>query len=130
MSQDVCELDNFVPTDKKNCTVIALAITADIPYDKAHRIAKDAGRQDNRGFRSEKLIKYYNTKFGRNQFRKVKRKPITVQKFIKTHPQGRYYVRRKGHAYAIINGMVFDRQDPKPLERIKEAWKFVGNERK
>lgn len=120
-------ITNYDTKHKRNCTVVALAAATGLPYDEAHKIAEKAGRLFNKGFRSEKLIKYFNTKHGRNQFRKVKRTAITVQKFCKKYPKGSYYVRKKGHAYAIINGTVVDRSRPKALERILEAWQFVGD---
>ena len=124
--QPMIQIDNYVSSHRRNCTVIALAAVTGLPYDQAHTIAKKAGRKDDRGFQSSKLIKYFNTKFGRNQFRKIKRSTITVQKFCKKYPEGRYFVRKRGHAYAIIDGCVWDKSDPKPLERIVEAWKFIG----
>jgi hypothetical protein len=116
-----------VNSHKRNCTVLALAHVANIAYLEAFEIAKQAGRQDNKGFKSEKLIAFANKKFGKGHFKKIKRTTITVQKFCKKYSQGRYYVRKKGHAYAIIDGVVYDRTSPKPLERILEAWKFTGN---
>ena len=120
-------LDKQARSYKRNCTVIALASVTGLPYEEAHSIAKEAGREDNRGFQSSKLIKHFNLKFGRKQFRKIKRSTITVQKFCKKYPEGHYFVRKRGHAYAVINGSVWDRVDPKPRERILEAWKFIGN---
>lgn len=121
------ELVNYKP-ERRNCTVIALAASAGIPYDIAHRIAEQAGRQKNRGFVSSKLLKYYNKHVGKTAFRKSKRSPITVQKFCKRYPTGRYFVRKRGHAFAIVDGVVYDKNEPKPLERICEAWKFQNNE--
>lgn len=118
---------NYNSKHKRNCTVVALAATTGLPYDEAHRIAEKAGRLLNKGFRSEKLIKYFNAKHGRNQFRKVKRTTITLQKFCKKYPRGSFYVRKKGHAYAVIDGVVVDCTRPKSLERIKEAWRFIGD---
>lgn len=112
---------------RRNCTVIALAYSANIPYDEAFELAKQAGRKDNKGFNSKKLIAFANKKLGRSCFRKAKRSTITVQKFCKKYPTGRYYVRKRGHAYAIIDGVVYDKEKPKPLERIVEAWKFIGD---
>lgn len=114
-----CKLDR-----KRNCTVRALATSANLPYEEAYQIAKEAGRKDNTGFKSAKLLKYYNKKVGSTAFRKVKRSAITVQKFCRVFPLGSYYVRKKGHAYAIVNGVVYDTQSPKPRERILEAWKY------
>lgn len=120
-------LDNYNTKHKRNCTVVALAAAAGLPYDEAHNIAEKAGRLANKGFRSAKLLKYFNSLYEQSQFRKIKRTSITVQKFCQKYPQGRYYVRKKKHAYAIIDGTIIDRSRPKALERILEAWQFVGD---
>lgn len=120
-------VDNYNVFHKRNCTVVALAATAGLPYDVAHSIAEAAGRKKNRGFNSAKLLKYFNKKRGSTQFKKVKRSTITVQKFCKNYPTGRYYVRKRGHAYAVVDGIVVDQTKPKPRERILEAWKYVGD---
>lgn len=120
-------LDNYVSSHKKNCTVIALATTANIPYDVAYQIAKEAGRPDNKGFQSCKLIKYFNKKCAPNRFRKFKRSSITVQKFCKKYPVGRFFVRKRGHAYAVVDGVAIDKSNIKPLERIVEAWLFISD---
>lgn len=120
-------VDNYNTLHKRNCTVVALAATAGLPYDIAHSIAEAAGRKKNRGFNSAKLLKFFNKKQGSTQFKKVKRSTITVQKFCKNYSTGRYFVRKRGHAYAVVDGIVIDRTKPKPRERILEAWKFVGD---
>ena len=113
---------------KRNCTVVALAAAANIPYMDAYKIAEAAGRKRNRGFNSSKLIKFFNKKQGATLFRKVKRSPITAQKFCKNYAEGSYYVRKRGHAYAVIDGIVIDTIAPKPRERILEAWKYMGED--
>ena len=119
-------VDNYNTLHKRNCTVVALAATAGLPYDVAHSIAEAAGRKKNRGFNSAKLLKFFNKKQGSTQFKKVKRSTITVQKFCKNYSVGRYYVRKRGHAYAVVDGIVVDQTKPKPRERILEAWQFIG----
>ena len=112
---------------KKNCTVLALAYSVNISYQEAFELAKQAGRKDNKGFHSKKLIAYANKTLKGSRFYKIKRSPITVQKFCKKYPHGSYYVRKRGHAYAIVDGVVYDKLQPKPRERILEAWKRVEN---
>lgn len=120
-------VDNYNTMHKRNCTVVALAAAADLSYDVAHAIAEAAGRKKNKGFNSAKLLKFFNKKQGSTQFRKVKRSTITVQKFCKNYSTGRYYVRKRGHAYAVVDGIVVDQTKPKPRERILEAWQFIGD---
>ena len=112
---------------KRNCTVLTLALTAQIPHEDAFLIAKEAGRADHKGMSSACLIKSFNKKHAARiggRFKKVKRSTITVQKFCKLFPEGKYYIRKRGHAYAIIDGVAHNGTKVRPLERILEAWKF------
>lgn len=110
---------------EKNCTVLALALAAQIPYELAFDIAKKAGRKDNEPMSSTVLLKKFNKEYSYlGTFKKVKRSPITVQKFCKQFSEGRYYVRKSKHAFSVINGDVHDNHPTKPRERILDAWKF------
>ena len=120
-------LDGFRP-EKNNCTVTALATVLGVDYGVAFDIAEEAGRKPKRGFKSEILVRYFNKKKAEKagyKFHYAIRSNITVQKFCKRFPTGRFYVRKKGHAFAIVDGTVFDRsEDVRPLTRIIDAWRL------
>ena len=111
--------------ESKNCTVVALSVSTSLPYQECLKIASEAGRKIGKGFRSEKLIEYFN-KNSQAQFVPVKlRKPLTIQKFCKKYPKGSFYARKRGHAFAIVDGDVFDMPgDATPRSIVKDAWKL------
>ena len=92
--------------DRKSCTINALSCSAEIPFDIAQQIGFKAGRKINRGFYGKDLLpvaKRYGVKY-----RKMRFKRMTLQKFIKTYPTGKFYVETNRHAFAVINGVVND----------------------
>lgn len=111
--------------EKNNCTVVALSVSTSLPYDYCLEISKKAGRKPKRGFRSDKLIEYFN-KNSQAQFVLVKlRKPLTIQKFCKRYSKGSFYARKRNHAFAIVDGDVFDIPgEATPRSIVKNAWKF------
>ena len=111
--------------EKSNCTVVALCVSTALPYDHCLKISEKAGRKTGKGFRSEKLIDFFN-KNSKEQFVPVKlRKPLTIQKFCKRYSKGSFYVRKRGHAFAIVDGNVFDMPgDATPRSIVKNAWKL------
>lgn len=111
--------------ESKNCTVVALCVSTRISYQQCLEISEKAGRKPKRGFRSEKLIDFFN-KNSQAQFVPVKlRKPLTVQKFCKKYPKGSFFARKRGHAFAIVDGDVFDMPgDATPRSIVKNAWKL------
>jgi hypothetical protein len=113
--------------ERKNCTVVALSVSANIPYQQCLEISKQAGRKTAKGFSSQKLVSFFNEN-SEAKFIPVKlRKPLTVQKFCKKYSKGSFYARKRGHAFAIIDGDVFDMPgEATPRSMVKHAWKFVS----
>jgi hypothetical protein len=131
-------------TDRNNCTVCALSNVSGISYHEAHLITHAAGRKMRKGFKTVVLMKHIqeNQDNYRLVFKEIMnqdktttpgvwvsrfaKKGMTIAKFIQQNPTGRFYVRRSGHAFAIINGVVHDHLTNKPLQRITHAWQFLG----
>lgn len=109
--------------ERANCTVLALSAAAAIEYELAHRIAADAGRVSSRGFRSEKLIA--EAKARGLTFRKLRMGPRTLRKFIKERPVGRFYVKKRGHALAVIDGVPSESRTSLG-SIIIDAWQFTA----
>jgi len=110
--------------DRANCTVRTLANVADIEFDLADEIATKAGRKRNKGFWPNKIIAVAKKDFGM-KFRKLKFGEYTITKFIKKYPTGRYWCSRRGHSFAIIDGVIYDTTPNKPMQRIYEAYEFL-----
>jgi hypothetical protein len=93
--------------ETNSCTIITLANVTGISYNDAHKIGADAGRIARKGFYTEKLTAHA-LKFG-HVFRPIPNfSRMTIAAFCEKYPTGRFYVRKRGHAFAIINGVVHD----------------------
>lgn len=108
-------------TQNSDCTVRALSVAASIPYTNAHIIAEKAGRKYGKKFSSRLLIDAaINNGIS---FQKVERARMTVARFLKEYPTGRFYARKNGHAFAIIDGVISD--DTSGRCRVRDAWQLV-----
>ena len=119
--------------EKNDCVVRAFASSFEIPYDEAHSfVSKFFNRQPRKGtyLTSYKLVqmadkkmvinnKTVNTMGSRNNnhmFRSldydvkvkgvVKKRRMTVGKFVKDNPKGTFFILVRGHAFTIKNGSV------------------------
>jgi hypothetical protein len=111
--------------DRSNCTVRTLANVAGIEFELADEIATKAGRKRNQGAWPKEIIAVAKKHYGLN-FRKLKFNRYTVNKFIRKYPKGRYWVSRRGHSFAIIDGVVYDTNENKPLQILYEAYEFIA----
>ena len=111
--------------DNNNCTIRALSIASGIPYDEAFEIGKEAGRKTGRGFHTRKLMAY--ARKNGIEFRKMKYKSITLQKFLALGLVGRFVVKRRGHAFAIISGVIHDGLVNPPMSRLTEIYKVESH---
>jgi len=111
--------------DSANCTVRTLANVTDMEFELADEIATKAGRKRNQGFFPKKIIATAKKDFGL-KFQKLKFKRYTVSKFIKKYPIGRFWVSRRGHSFAIIDGVVYDTIKNTSFQIIYEAYRFDG----
>lgn len=123
-------------SDLNNCTVLALAATAEIPYDEAYDVAsKIWHRVRKKGVKNRILETYFsahakkvNTK--KTYHIKSKNKDVvcnmSVGTFAKEYPKGNYYILVRGHALAINDGKILDHKTllSKSKRIIKHAWKI------
>jgi hypothetical protein len=112
--------------DTRNCTIRALSICANISYKQADEIGTLAGRIRNKGFYSERLIKEA-TKYGITSKRKVFIPKISVKKFIQNYPTGRFFCVRRGHAFSIINGTIYDNVKTSGRHMISAIYQMESN---
>ena len=111
--------------DTNACTVNALANTSNMPYAVAHEIAEAAGRKRGKGFWPSVLL-FHAKKYGVKS-KKVLRSSLTLQKFIKKFPVGKFYVASSRHAFAVVDGVVLDWKDNGAKVRLKEGYKIEGS---
>ena len=108
--------------ERADCTVRAIAVALSIEYDKAHAIAADGGRDNGRRAKMHKVIDA--AKRAGFSLKKLSfQNPRTVRRFIKEYPQGRYIVRKRGHAFAVVDGV--PSEAGRENQRITDAWQFT-----
>jgi len=111
--------------ETKNCTVVALCVSTKLPYEHCLEIAEKAGRKTSKGFHSKTLIDFFNRNSS-TKFVPVKlRKSMTVERFCKKYSKGSFYARKRNHAFAIVDGDVYDMPgQATPRSMVKHAWKL------
>jgi hypothetical protein len=90
---------------RADCTVVALAAVAEITYALAEEIAAEGGRAPGRRANSARIIEA--AKRRGFVFRKV-RFTGTLYRFMQRHPVGTFYLNKRGHAFALVDGAVVD----------------------
>jgi hypothetical protein len=103
------------PGETRDCTVRALALALDIPYDIAHAGLAKLGRKPRHGF----LFRMPNL----GEFSKVLEECPeyscrTVRKVLPELMQGRFIVRVRGHVFAVVGGTALDVSPTKPGRRV------------
>jgi len=111
--------------EKSNCTVVALSAVTELPYKECKAIATTAGRKEGKGFKSADLIDFFNTKINKRFHEVYLEKRLNVKAFCKEYSRGRYYVRKRGHAFSIINGAVHEMYKVSTDRSfVQNAWRF------
>jgi len=106
------EKDRLRFKERNDCTVVTFAEVFNTTYDKAHEHLKvNCGRLNRKGLKTIQLLapSLKRTKFKVGPY--TKQNAITIGQFVKKHPIGRYYVCVRGHALAIIDGVVCDHSE-------------------
>jgi hypothetical protein len=112
---------SFTKRERLDCTVRALAIATGMTYAQAHSLCERRGRRYGCRFHTDKLV-------GTGVFdgAPVKRHG-TVMSFLKKFPVGRFYVSTRRHAFAVIDGRIWDTYfDPEKSIgkcRVEAAWR-------
>lgn len=95
--------------ETNDCTVKAFAVVFDTTYEKAHAHLKyNCGRQNRKGIVSREVIppSLKKTKHRLGPYSRDNR--ITLKNFIEKHREGRFYVCVRGHALAVVDGVIYD----------------------
>lgn len=106
---------------RANCTVKAFASVTEITYTLAEGIAGEAGRIGGRKFKSSLLIE--EAKKQGFTFKKLRFAGKTINKFVAQYPDGRFYARKKGHAFSVVDGVVNDKTAMGSI--VLDVWQFL-----
>lgn len=93
--------------DSNFCTVIGLALLAEISFDEAHLFMEKAGRINNRGADVDEIMHGFKIA-GLDVELKNLEKRFTVRKAPMVLPKGKYLLITCNHVVAMNNGIVQD----------------------
>jgi hydrogenase maturation factor len=104
------EVDFEFSNESNDCTVRATCLAMDKPYKSIHKVFAKHGRKNGKGVTLATLMGVLLdvTKNNMQIVASYMVKRQTLASFIKTHPKGRYVVVRRGHAFAVVDGVALD----------------------
>ena len=124
---------NLAKSETNDCVVRAFMMTLDLSYDKAHKFVAEKFKRVNRkgtytqmymknilgcqknGYKMNLMGYHPSRVFGdRKKLLNPKYKKetgYTVKSFMEQHPVGRYFIIVKGHALALVDGVLYGNSD-------------------
>jgi len=133
-------------SEDRDCTVVALAHAANIPYADAHQLARRAGRKDRHGLNTVGIMQMLDyaqqdgvlavsevpvpsvqqdfvtratVVYTRNgaHYRHPRRRGVSIAQFVRMLPKtGRFYLTCTTHAFAVVDGVILDNLN-RPMAR-------------
>lgn len=117
------------PKQKNDCTVRALALAVEIPYDEAYDLLAAAGRKCTKGFDFKTWAKTATVNertFRWIPFQAVKGSMrMNPASFCDLRPVGRYVIRTAKHVSTVIDGVLHDISPERPDRCIYGAWEVL-----
>ena len=104
-----------------DCVVRALSLASGISYPAMHKEMAELGRKNRcrtKSFWTDWADEWCGP---RVNYEKGK---MTVLKFIQLNPKGRFVIRIRGHAFAVIDGVIHDTWEQRPGSWVISSWEF------
>jgi hypothetical protein len=125
----VKQLADISRTDNNNCALNAMAIVLNKPYYDVYETFKDHGRVRGKGTSVRiitsalNVLKQGSPEKAINNWQMPTKMKVSLAKFARMYPKGKYYVIKSGHALALIDGIWYDNQVPNPRAYVKYFFK-------
>ena len=107
-------------SERRDCTVRALTNVSGAAYATVHAVFASHGRKNRRGVVLKKVMQSVASDLG--LVAQVVRRSGNVERLVHDFPAGRLVVNTRGHAFALIDGVVHDSIETSPLCHVKRAW--------
>lgn len=123
------QLADITYSDRNNCALNAMSIVFNKPYYEVYRTFKDFGRVGGKGSSVRMITMALNVlKQGTpekaiNNWQMPTKVKLSLSKFARMYPKGKYYVIKSNHALALIDGVWYDNQVPNPRSYVKYFFK-------
>lgn len=116
-------------SDRNNCALNAMAIVLAKPYYIVSETFKAHGRVRGKGTSVRiittalNVLKHGSPEEAMNNWQMPTKLKLSLSKFAKMYPKGKYYVIKSNHALALIDGVWHDNQVPNPRSYVKYFFK-------
>ena len=126
--------DPLMAGERNDCTVRALWNATGTTYREAHDYLRiNCNRQPTKRLKRRATVSAFDSGgnvlgctftrvIGATGQNGIKRGRMTVARFIRENPKGRFYCAKKGHAFAIVDGELVDSRRVKFGALINSAW--------
>ena len=107
------------PQERADCTVRAVSACMGITYEDAWSRMAEFGRGPRKRFKFSVAAE----KFGL-----TRRPELSCKTLVAILPElqsGRFIVRKSGHVFAVVNGVVIDMAAPKERSRVQMVYEFA-----
>lgn len=117
------DLSDRFAWERRDCAVVSLSAACAIPYDKAHALLKQHGREDLKATYGKTISEALGLRY-QSMSRGVRRP--TAARFIRENPQGRFIVFVTGHFFALVDGVHVDAHASlyRPRARLWGYWQI------
>lgn len=125
----VKHLADITYTDRNNCALNAMAIVLNKPYYEVYKTFSKHGRVGGKGSSVRMItvalnvLKHGSPEKAMENFQMPTKVKLSLSKFAKMYPKGKYYVIKSNHALALIDGVWYDNQVPNPRSYVKYFFK-------
>ena len=106
--------------ETNDCVVRALSLAFNVEYSKVHTMCAEAGRKPRRGMyrnQTNAVIKKLTGKPSVEMDKLPRGKRQTLATFARDNAKGKWFVIKRGHAVALIDGVYHDSGTDKGLPR-------------
>ena len=104
------KVDFEFSNESNDCTVRATCLAMSKPYKSIHKVFAKHGRKSGQGVTLATLMAVL-LDITKNKMSIVANHAVkkhTLAGFIKTHPKGKYVIVKRGHAFAVVDGVALD----------------------
>ncbi len=107
--------------EKNDCAVIAYSLVADVSYNTAHEALAALGRKVRRGCHFAPMANALDL------YQRADLASKRLYKVMQSMQSGRYVLRVRGHACAVIDGQVYDCSEPRPTALVQMIYQYSAS---
>lgn len=102
-------------SDRNDCAVRAYSIFKQVPYAEAHALFAAEGRRNGKGTPNSTITKL----LGKDE---ALTEQLTLNQLRSQYPNHRVYALKRGHAFAVIGGVLYDSWKVGGKSRVYKYW--------